>query len=114
MGNMHFCDNCGKILYLENENEKVIARCICGMQKEIGSAYISSEKLKKEKEVGEGIIIESDEIESGFPHVCKKCSYPECDVLDVGAPYSDEANIILYKCKKCKYVERQADGTGNG
>lgn len=111
---MHFCELCGKILEIKAESDKIIAYCSCGFIKEVESGQISSEKIIKKDNIGEDIVVESNKIEKGFPHICKKCGYDECDVLDVGAPYSDESNIILYKCKKCKYVERQADGTGNG
>jgi len=31
----------------------------------------------------------------------------------LGASYSDEADVYLFQCKKCGFVERQADGSGN-
>ena len=67
--------------------------------------------MPQKAQVGEGIAL--PEKSAGFPNTCKKCGYEECDVNDLGAPYSDESNIILYTCKKCGFVERQADGTGN-
>jgi 8-oxo-dGTP pyrophosphatase MutT (NUDIX family)/Zn ribbon nucleic-acid-binding protein len=72
---------------------------------------VFSEKTKK-IEKGEGILENNNEI-SGFPHKCPKCGHDEADVVDLGAPYSDESNIYLFKCKKCGHVKRQADGSGN-
>ena len=69
-------------------------------------------KRKEKEQRGSGIITE-EPLSGGFPHICKKCGYGECDVVDLNPPYSDESNIYLYRCKKCFFVERQADGTGN-
>ena len=56
---------------------------------------------------------ENKESSVGFPNTCKKCGHEGADVADLGAAYSDEANIYLFKCKKCGFTERQADGSSN-
>lgn len=108
-----FCENCGTILLVKTSKEKKkFGICEnCGFIKQIRSSIISHEKEIKKSKVGEGIAKESKT--QGFPHKCKKCGYKECDIYDLGASYSDEANVYLYQCKKCGHVERQADGTGN-
>ena len=70
-----------------------------------------TEKTKKTQK-GDGIF-EQEENKEGFPHTCKKCGHSESEVHDLGAQYSDESNIYLFKCMKCGFVERQADGSGN-
>jgi len=110
-----FCDKCGTLLKIEvNESGVLTGSCICGFTKERHYHVITSEKIKKKEEVGKGISKEKDEDGGeGFPHKCKKCGYGECTIFQIGAPYADESDIYLYKCRKCKFIERQADGTGN-
>ncbi len=96
----------------KNVDEKIIGICSCGFAKEIESEFAIPEKIQKKDEIGEGAISEDKSLE-GFPHDCPKCGHDKCEVFDLGAFYSDESNVYLYKCKKCGYVDRQADGTGN-
>ena len=72
-----------------------------------------TEKTRKKEEKANGVF-SAEETAEGFPHKCEKCGHGEADVHDLGAPYSDESNVYLFKCKKCGYVKRQADGSGNG
>jgi len=112
MKNSMFCDVCGKILNTtKNENGQVFGVCSCGFKEEICSGFVVSQNVVKEKERGEGILIEAET--RGFPNICKKCGYGECDIHEILPSYSDEAGVILYRCKKCKFVHRQHDGTGN-
>ena len=107
-----FCDLCGRILNVQKIGEKKFAFCSCGFIKEIHRDIIGTEIETKQKEIGEGIVI-AKETKMGFPHKCKKCGFPYCEIYDLGASYSDEANIYLYQCKECGFVERQADGSSN-
>lgn len=91
---MEFCPNCGKPIDIETK------KCGCESKKILSF----KEKIKKEKK-GEGILRE-DKSKKGFPNKCKKCGCKYSDVIDLGSSYSDEANVSLYKCKKCGYVER--------
>jgi hypothetical protein len=63
---------------------------------------VFSEKTKK-IEKGEGIF-ENNDNTLGFPHKCPKCGHEEADVVDLGAPYSDEYNIFLFKCKSSRIL----------
>ncbi|MBM3233019.1 hypothetical protein FJZ18_02540 [Candidatus Pacearchaeota archaeon] len=110
MDGMYFCQQCGKMLELIMINEVNIGKCDCGFSRELPEIKLNNSKINTE--LGQGIYQE-DISTNGFPHICKKCGYGECDVADLNPPYSDESNIYLYRCKKCKFVERQADGTGN-
>jgi DNA-directed RNA polymerase subunit M/transcription elongation factor TFIIS len=110
---MEFCDKCGKPLQTRKDNEMdiLIGYCSCGFKKLI--AYNKSySDIQKKKEIGKGVL-EKQESTEGFPHVCKKCGFDKADVVELGIPYSDESAVFLFKCKKCSYVERQSDGTGN-
>lgn len=95
---------------LNSSDNKVIGTCKCGFSKEIMELSVP-EKAEVKEEVGKGV---SQEIKPlAFPHKCEKCGHDECYICDLGAPVSDESNIYLYQCTKCKWVERQADGSGN-
>jgi|SRR3989344_2060816 len=107
-----FCDSCGSILNVKNMGNQKIAFCSCGFIKKIHKDIIGTEIETEQKEIGEGIII-AKETKRGFPHKCKKCGFSYCEIYDLGASYSDEANIYLYQCKECGFVERQADGSSN-
>src|SRR3989344_2822010 len=101
---MYFCKECGKMLELEKETNR--GKCSCGFATNLPEMHFS--KTKEKDEIGSGILKE-DLSSNGFPHTCKKCGYGECDVVDLGPPVSDESSVYLYRCKKCKFVERQAD-----
>ena len=103
------CKRCGKLLRIATAFNTRIGICVCGFVKTIDSATVSEKQHHETR--GTGILRE--EKLPGFPHNCKKCKYTECEVEDLGAQYSDESNVYLYKCKRCGHVERQADGTGN-
>ncbi len=85
--------------------------CSCGHVNQIHHALRAGERIKTKEAVGTGIATPLEE--KGFPHTCRKCGYGECEPTQINAPYSDESDIYLYRCLKCGFVERQADGTGN-
>jgi len=72
----------------------------------------SVEKIEKPEKRGKGIL-EEKQSKKGFPHKCSKCGCEQSDVVDLGASYSDEANIYLFKCKRCGNTDRDSYGTGN-
>ena len=93
------------------EDEFLIAKCSCGFEKQIESLSFS-EKSRRAKEIGTGIFNEP-ETTAYYPHKCNKCGSMKAIAYDLGIFYSDEANVLAYRCKKCGYIERQSDGTGN-
>ncbi|HLD98544.1 MAG TPA: hypothetical protein VI815_04415, partial [Candidatus Nanoarchaeia archaeon] len=104
-----FCEECGKILDIKHTREgRKFGICKCGFVKEVHSDIITTEKTKNneefEKQNYENTEIIEQVKEIGFPHKCKKCGYEECEVYDLGASYSDEANVYLFKCLKCGHV----------
>ena len=91
-----FCDDCGSILeVLTARNGRKFGVCNCGFIKEVDSDLIIDEIEKPSEMRGDGVLFEN--IGDGFPHKCKKCSYGECEVIDLGASYGDEANVYLFK-----------------
>jgi DNA-directed RNA polymerase subunit M/transcription elongation factor TFIIS len=113
---MIFC-KCGKLMEVNENNSKnfgsvKVAYCICGEKKIIGEE-ISFEENRPKKEARSSEVVEKKHDLGGFPHICSKCGYGECEVHELGVFYGDEAGVYLFKCKKCGWSERQSDGTGN-
>lgn len=102
-----FCPICKNLIKINNNK----ASCECGYKSD-NFNLTSTEKTKEKSKKGEGIIIE-EKITTGFPHMCRKCGFNEAEVIDVGISVSDEAGIYIFKCLKCGFVERQADGSCN-
>jgi len=84
-----FCDNCGSFELIKPANNQDVS---------------FSEKIGK-TEKGAGIKFAKDQPAS-YPHVCKKCGYDKAQALHLGIFYSDEDNLILFRCGKCGYIER--------
>jgi len=106
------CEKCNQLVSLEEKNGELFEICDCGKNKFVEKKIVITEKPAKKKRVGSGIA-EEDKSLDGFPHICSKCGYDKADITDLGAPYGDESNIYLLKCKKCGHTERQTDGTSN-
>jgi len=111
MKKMEFCPDCGRVLTINSREFRMIGSCRCGFFKEVERGFLPPEKMIY-SEKGQGVL-ENKEEEGGFPHVCEKCGNGGADVFDLGASYSDESNIYLFKCKKCGHVGRDAEGSGN-
>lgn len=72
----------------------------------------ASEKIPPKEKTGKGILDENkNEKGKGFPHECEECGYGYADVVDLGASYSDEASVFLFKCRKCGHVTRDVYGS---
>jgi len=112
MKKMHFCKDCDKLLKLEEKDGKLYALCSCGSNQIVEEQIVTSERQERKPRIGRGIAQQENSLD-GFPHICSKCGYDKADITDLGAPYGDESNIYLLKCKKCGHTERQTDGTSN-
>ena len=115
MSAMHFCDDCGKIMVVKKNGSLATASCDCGRAKLLVSGVISRSKTEKKPEVSREVADEKNSApsEGVFPHVCSKCGHGEGYLKDLGASFSDESNVYLFKCSKCGYTDRQADGCSN-
>lgn len=112
MKSAFFCGKCGRMLTAYRKHEQTYdVVCTCGHTNQIHQTLQAGEHVPEKETRGDGV---ATPVESaGFPHVCKKCGFGFCEPTQLNASYSDESDILLYKCKKCGFVERQADGTGN-
>lgn len=71
---------------------------------------IEDEKIVS-KDVKEGVVKEKD-VFANYRHKCKKCGYGKAEIIDLGAQYSDEDELILVRCGKCGYSERMTKKAG--
>ena len=72
--------------------------------KMVEKGYDSEEKNKN---VGSKLEV-SDGINhlAVYDYLCKKCGHGKAEMLEIGAFYSDEDNVVKMKCGKCGFVER--------
>ena len=99
MSKLEFCPDCGKVLTIRTNEFRMIGSCHCGFFKEVERGFLPPEKIIS-SEKGQGVF-ENKEEKGGFPHLCAKCGNYEAEVYDLGASYSDESNIYLFKCRSC-------------
>ena len=85
--------------------------CSCGFRKK--AEIIFSEAGIRKEEVGKGVA-DGKRKAYNFPHLCPKCNPDGCEAVNLGSQQSDEADILLFICDECGYVDRQADGCSNG
>ena len=99
-----FCNECGKILKIENENDIITGKCGCGFSKIMEVSCEEQGKKIEEKGVG---AINDKNLLATFPHQCKACGHEKAEVIELGVWYSDEAGNVLYKCGKCGKTEAE-------
>lgn len=104
-----FCPECKNILKAFRENGKTILKCDnCGFFEEIENEkedLVARQKIKQKEEVGRGIVKAKD-IFATYDFVCKKCGNTKAQIIDRGIGYSDEDNLILLRCSKCGFSQR--------
>lgn len=76
----------------------------CSTSKESISTSIG-EKFKNEIR-GSGVTNEGN-ASANYDNKCKKCGHTGAEIIDVGVLFSDEDHLILLKCGKCGFSERQ-------
>lgn len=111
MNTSFFCGKCGRMLTAYDGRLEQDVVCACGHTQKMIHELTAGEKLSHAEKIGGGVV--RPDTKGGFPNVCKKCGHEGADVTDLGSPYSDESPIYLYRCKKCGFVERHSEGTGN-
>jgi DNA-directed RNA polymerase subunit M len=104
---MKFCDNCGNILIVrEEENEKFLYCKKCDKKFPLGEEIVFETSLKKKKEIN---VFDSEE--SNFPTTtafCPKCqSIQKAEWTVQQTRAADEPPTRFYRCKKCNKVWRE-------
>ena len=107
---LKFCKKCKTLLSPQNRDGKNFLVCAnCGLKIDSKDGFLkTTEKIKQLPKRKSGSVKDED-IYATYNHICKKCGYDKCEVIDMGIFYSDEDNLILLKCGKCGYSERLGD-----
>ena len=71
--------------------------------------YVFKEKIKKE-EKGKGIVDNNPLAQ--YDHKCKRCGHSKAELISKGIWYSDEDEVLQFKCGKCGFVEMQEGKIG--
>jgi|SRR3990172_8404401 len=111
---LEFCPSCKNILIPEKLNGKDFwVKCHhCHFSKRFkGKALIEKEKVPKKGKTGNKISKVENEFAT-YKHKCQKCSFGKAQVIDIGSFYSDEDDLILFKCGKCGWSERSTKKAG--
>ena len=66
---------------------------------------IEDEKIIHKPSRGKGIVNEKN-VFASYNHKCSKCGYDKAEMIDLGAQYSDENELVIVKCGKCGFTER--------
>ena len=99
-----FCPRCGSILKIEKEKNNVKYSCCCGFV-ENENNKIQYSLADKPKNKGLRVIDESKNRMAVHDHKCKKCGSEKAELIEKGQNYSDEDDVVLFKCGKCGFIE---------
>lgn len=101
------CKKCGDLMMPSDSG----FRCVgCGFESK-GKDLVESEKTKKKKEVGKGVVSDKN-IFADYPFVCEKCGYKKAEVVERQPYVSDEDSLTYLKCGKCGWMENLAKKIG--
>ncbi len=101
-----FCKTCGTLLQPKKTPYGKWMSCPEGHpQPELvqKSEPIVMENRKKGQKIG---VSDGENILAVHDHICKKCGYNKCELIEVQAFYSDEDQFLRMKCGKCGHTER--------
>jgi len=103
---LKFCPHCKGILIPVREEGRLVVKCKnCGRVHKVLKPLIVEEDIKEPEERGMGIARGNNKFAT-YKHVCEKCGYRKAEVIDLGAQYSDEDELILLRCGRCGHSER--------
>ena len=100
---MQFCSKCGTLIKLRNINQKNKFYCDCGQEIKINfEKIIIKEKTDSKKEIE---IADNINRLAVHKNICKKCGHDRAELIEIGAMYGDESDVVRLKCGKCNHVE---------
>ena len=104
---MKFCKECNNILHPSPDGRVICTHC--GLVDK--GDLISKEILPKKEERKKGVIKDKN-IFATFDNVCKKCGYGKAEIINRGPSYSDEDDLVFYRCGKCGWTENTSRKIG--
>ena len=63
---------------------------------------VLSEKVKDKEDIQ---VVHSDFSMAHYDHKCSKCGFDKAELIEQGINYSDEDNVMKYKCGRCGHVD---------
>ena len=78
--------------------------CTCGFTEERGKEDITVSEKTKNKDIR---IIDDKNRLAVHDHECEKCGYDKAELIEKGVSYSDEDDVIIFKCGKCGHSKMQ-------
>lgn len=96
----YFCPRCGSVLKFEKTGNKIRSTCPCGYTSTDASSRHLAEKPKN-KEIR---VLEGDNTLAVYDHKCPRCGHDKAQIIEKGIQYSDEDDLVLFKCGKCGHV----------
>ncbi len=104
---MQFCIRCGTILRFKNRGPQKIFYCDCGFERFQDEEIVLNEQITEKPEIS---VMEDHNFGLAVhTHQCIKCGHNKAILIEIGAMYGDEADIIRFKCGKCGHVEQHYD-----
>lgn len=103
-----FCPKCKQVVIPRRISGKEFSvLCLnCGYSAKFeGKAFVEKEKILAIEQRKEGVVKDKN-VFATYKNKCKKCGYGKAQIIDVGAFYSDEDELIMLKCGKCGFSER--------
>ena len=101
-----FCKSCGTLLQpLKTEFGKWMACPNGHPQPEVvrSSESLVSKNLEQANKIS---VHDGKNMLAVHDHVCKKCGYNKCELIEVQPFYSDEDQFLRMKCGECGYTEK--------
>lgn len=101
---MKFCPKCGSLLLADKD--KNLIRCSkCDFSEEYSDKLQMREKIKRSSSK----IDVADDMNhlAVYDHRCKKCGYEKAQLIEKSALWTDEDDIVAWKCGKCGNIERE-------
>lgn len=102
-----FCKTCGTLLVPEKNEYGKWMRCPNGHPQPELQTSAETISVKNHHQGRRIEVMDEKNILAVHDFICPKCGYDKAELIEMSCNYSDEDNIFLMKCGKCKHVEMQ-------
>jgi len=97
---MMFCPKCKSILGHKKLGSKIHVFCKCGYSERVSEG----KKLTDTPRVRRIEVIDGVNRLAVHDHRCEKCGHNKAEIIEKGQMYSDEDDVVLYRCGKCGHT----------